>query len=374
MTDTRPSEYKYYNQLMEHLNWDKSKIFPNSLIYPKQIEIHLPADHKKACNLNCPHCQGKYFNKEVNSHWEIEVLELLNNLKGKIPYHIYGGAYSEPLMNPYYMTFLATTKKYGNHFGIHTNGVLLNWLENNQGWLTELNRISTDKKDYLSISLDAGNSKTWGKIKGTKNYKNFDNIISSIEIACKLKNKNSHAIRICYLLTENNCSESNIKSIIKIAKNLKVDSLRFSIPYDNYNINFNEVKEYKKNIEIPLDIKFKKLLKSYLSESKLDIPYIFYMGPEYADVDKMNFKKCVYHAFQITIGADGYIYKCSSSATPTAKHCRLGKFSIDNFEKCIILNNNYNWNPNEMCFKNGIRCNRMALEINTIYNKENCNE
>ena len=137
--DSRPTSYQYWNMLIDHIK-DPSVIFKDEFFWPRQFEIHLPGDHKRSCSLNCKHCQGSKYIKTLG-FWELEVLELLNNLKGAIPYHIYGGAYTEPMINPYYMTFLATTKKYNNHFGIHTNGTMLNLLEETQGWWTELIRI-----------------------------------------------------------------------------------------------------------------------------------------------------------------------------------------------------------------------------------------
>lgn len=372
--DTRPEQYRYYDQLMKHLNGDESIFFNGKLIYPRQFEIHLPADHKKPCNLNCPHCAGKFFDKSLGT-WEMEGLELLDRLEGIIPYHIYGGAYTEPLMNPYFMTFLHMTKKYNNHFGIHTNGTLLNTLEEGFGWLTELNRISTDNVDYLSISLDAGFPWSWGKTKGTKKIHLYnDEIIEGIRKACEIRRKNNgkgHAIRLCYLISPTSGSRENFISIIAIAKDLGVDSLRFSIPFGNYNQSFDKIREYKKNVELPSDDKYRSLLWDLVSESEDEKPYIFYTGPEFTDIDGFNFDKCLYGYYQITYGADGYAYKCSTTATPTAKQCRIGKITsdVEKFKEMIMKNYNSKWDCKKMCFDKGVRCNRMGFEINKGYER-----
>jgi len=372
MEDPRPKQYRYYDQLIEHVDGDKSVFFSDKLIYPRQFEIHLPGDHKRPCDLSCPHCAGKLFVRDLGT-WELDALELLNELKGAIPYHIYGGAYTEPLLNPYYLTFLATTKKYGNHFGVHTNGSLLNWLEENQGWLTELNRLATDNIDYLSISLDAGFSWSWGKTKGTRKSSLFNEIIEGIRKACEIRRKNNgrgHAIRICYLISPVSGNLENFASIVSIAKDIGVDSLRFSIPFGNYNQSFSKIKEYKEEIEVPGNMKYAELLNSFLSKNKREVPYIFYTGPEFTDVDRFTFKRCFYQFYQITYGADGYAYRCSTTATPTAKQCRLGKItsSLDEFHNLIGKNNNPSWDSQKLCFEKGLRCNRMGLEINTLIN------
>ncbi len=368
--DPRPPEYHYWMQLMEHLKGDTDVFFDGRLIYPRQFEIHLPGNHRVPCDLGCLHCAGKYFQKDLGT-WELEALELLNKLQGKIPYHIYGGAYTEPLINPYFMTFLHTTKRYGGHFGIHTNGVLLSRLEEQIGWLTELNRISTDYVDYLSVSLDAGFPWSWAKTKGTKHENLFNEVIQGLRKAVEIRKKaggKGHAIRLCYLISPNSDSPENFGSIVSIAKNIGVDSLRFSIPFACYNQSFDKVREYKRDREVQMTDVYAQRLTSYLSEAQTERPYIFYTGPEFTDVDKFDFKQCVYCYYQITFGADGYAYKCSTTATPTVAMCRLGKITsnLDEFHRLLIRNANPEWDANT-CFKNGARCNRMGLEINRAY-------
>ena len=354
--DTRPPEYRYWKQLTDHV--DPERIFDGTLIYPRQFEIHLPSNHLRPCDLHCPHCAGKYFQKDLGT-WEMDGLELLRKLEGKIPYHIYGGAYTEPLLNPYFMSFLSMTKRYGNHFGIHTNGVLLSKLEEQQGWLTELNRISTDREDYLSISIDAGLSKSWAKTKGAKDYL-FHEIIDGLRKATRMKR--THAIRLCYLISPYSDTPEDFEEIVNIAKETGVDSLRFSIPFAPYNQTFSKVREYKRDRESMTDI-YEEMLSPYLSDG-----YIFYTGPEFTDIDRFTFTQCVYPYYQITYGADGYAYKCSTTATPTMSMCRLGKVTdnLDDFHDILRRNANPRWDAN-VCFRKGARCNRMGLEINDRY-------
>jgi MoaA/NifB/PqqE/SkfB family radical SAM enzyme len=367
--DMRPPEYHYWNQLMEHLNGDIRAFFNGELVYPRQFEIHLPGNHLVPCDMHCTHCAGKKFQKDLGN-WEMDGLELLNNLRGKIPYHIYGGAYTEPLLNPYFMSSLHMTKRHGNHFGIHTNGMLLSKLEEQCGWLTELNRISTDNADYLSVSLDAGLPCSWAKTKGINQENLFNEIIRGINKAVEIKRraKKGHAIRICYLISPHSDSIENFEAIVKIAKDIGVDSLRFSIPFACYNQSFDEVRKYKQMREMPMTNIYEKRLAPYLSSSQSERPYIFYTGPEFTDIDKFDFKQCLYCYYQITYGADGYAYKCSTTATPTMEMCRLGKITsdLDEFHGLLLKNANPNWNA-DTCFSKGARCNRMGLEINKKY-------
>lgn len=361
--DPRPSQYRYWDQLVDHIEpWC---IFDGELHYPRQLEIHLPGNHLKSCQLGCPHCAGKYFDKSLGT-WELDALEVLNQLKGAVPYHIYGGAYTEPLLNPYFMTFLRTTKRYGNHFGIHTNGCYLSELEDLQGWLTELKRIATDGTDYLSVSIDAGLPWAWALTKGTKQDDYFYRIVSGLRKAARMER--SHAIRLCYLISPHSDNLSNFQSIISIAEDLQLDSLRFSIPFACYNQSFDKVREYKRDTEIPNTDKYYEMLEPYLSSGFNERPYIFYTGPEFTDIDKFDFKQCLYGYYQLTFGADGYYYKCSTTATPTMQFCRLGKItgSLDRFHGAVMANLDTEWDAGT-CFDHGARCNRMGLEINRAY-------
>ena len=367
----RPSGYQYFKIVSDHLGNDLTRVFNGELIYPRQIEIHLPGDHNRACNFDCYYCQGRQLEQPL-APFEEEALKIVDELKGRVPYFIYGGAYSEPLLNPYFLDFLKLTKKHGSYFGIHTNGSLLKELEGKQSFLSELCRIATSGQDYLSISLDAGTPESHMK---TKNIKVdwFDAIIEGIRIAAKIRgNSECPAIRVCYLMNRFNSSEREINRIIEIMRDIKVDSLRFSIPYDLYGKDFDRVRSYKQTVEIKQNKTYTDMLKPLMSIDLKERPYVFYISPECQDVDRMIFRQCIYSYYQITLAADGYVYKCSSTASPSFKFNRLGKVTNDlnKLNDMIVANHNPNFNAST-CFKAGARCNRIALEINTTWARMN---
>jgi len=364
-SDLRPDVYNYWDQLVGHLNGNISKIFNGEMIYPRQLEIHLPADHKIPCNFNCVYCAGRKFIKELEP-FEIDALELLRKLDGNIPYVIYGGSYTEPLLNPYLMTFLNITKRTGCHFGIHTNGSLLKRLEEEQGWITELCRIAEDKIDYLSVSLDAVSIESHCRIKNIK-YNWFSEIIEGIRMACEIRT-DKPAIRVCYLMNSFNSSQEEIDKIVKFARDAGVDSLRFSIPFASYAQDFKTVRGYKRNVEQRYSLLYLERIKKYLSKDKLEKPFIFWMSPHFQDIELFDFQQCVYGYYQICWGADGYIYRCTTVSAPNFKDLRLGKLTADfqSLKDMILANQTPSFNCNQ-CFSRGARCNRMGLEINRAY-------
>jgi len=379
MEDKRILEYQYLKQLNKYMKNTEKIFIPGKdkpFIYPKQLEIHLPSDRNITCNLGCEHCFSTLYKKSLGK-WESEGLKLLENLKGKIPYSIFGGAYTEPTANPYLFPYLDIVKKFGNHFGLHTNGTYLLDLEEKQRFLTNVHDISTDKTDYISISLDAGSGKSWSSLKKSP-ADNFWKILSAIEKMTNIRdksNKESHAIRVVYLVSEVTCDLSEFEFITSFAKMCGIDSLRFSIPYDYYNKHFDSVREYKKNTENMLSEIVKNNTKHLVSKDKSCHPYIFYNDSYYTDIDRFNFDTCYYGFFQITLGADGYVYPCSAVAAPTAKHLRRGVVSSELSvfkDQCWEIQNNPVKCKSD-CFKHGLRGNRMALEINEYFNGEGNN-
>lgn len=374
--DRRIPEYQYLKQLQEYIASAMPRYIDGrseSFIYPRQLEIHLPANRQSPCNLKCDHCFGTLYEKDLG-RWEIEGLKLLHNLRGAIPYNIFGGAYTEPLMSPFLFAYLAATKHYNNHFGIHTNGVLLESLDNVHSFFKNLHEISSDKVDYISISLDAGSGSSWSKVKNG-NAKDFYSVLSSIEKMCGIRArscKDSHAIRIVYLASDETAKREEFEFISSFAKAVGVDSVRFSIPYDFYNKSFDEVKKYKENVEDRLEPIIKKATSHLVSKNLDETPYVFWNPPFFTDIERFNFEKCYYGLFQITLASDGYIYPCSAIAAPNAKHLRRGLITsnVKDFDRqCWGLQHDpVRCKPD--CFDHGLRGNRQALEINTCFNKE----
>ena len=364
--NTAPKQYKYFQILKEHLNGDLDKIFGDEIVLPRQLEIHLPGNHKKACNLSCSFCEGRILSKDLCAY-EDKALSLIKDIKGQIPFIIFGGLYSEPLLNPYLMEMVKKTKRTGANFGLHTNGVLLKELEDKQGFISTICEISNSENDYISISIDAGSPEAHKKVKGTK-QSYFADIIGGLRILAQKRNNGYPAFRLSYLISEENSSEKDIKSIVSIAKELGTDSLKFSIPYDLFGRDFVKVKEYKEKVEKEHHSRFYNKIKPFLSKDKRERPYIFYMPPTHQDIDKMNFKQCIYSYYQITIGTDGYVYRCSSTASSSFKANRLGQIpnNFKDLKELIKKNQDKAFNPLQ-CFNMRARCDRVGFDINTSW-------
>lgn len=371
----RPTNYYYFEILRDYLGGNLDKVFTGEFVWPRQIDLHLPGDGKRGCNFHCLHCQGRYYDQTLSTEWVPKAFRLVEKLEGRMPFVVVGGQYTEPLLSPDLMPAMRLAKRTGCFFGTHTNGSLLLQLEKDQGFLSEYCELATSQQDYLSCSLDAGLPESHMKSKRLqKNW--FDGIIAGLARIAEIRgDKKFPTLRIVYLMNEWNTSPEEIANIVSVAKQIGVDSLRFSIPYDNYNHDFDTVRKYKADVEVPLNVPYYELVEPYLSESSDVKPFIFWITPEAQDVDQMNYKQCLFGYFQITLGADGYVYRCSSAASPTLDYNRLGETTddLERFKTMIMQNQSPYWDP-QICFNRSGRCNRCAVEINNawrdIYSKE----
>ena len=357
----RPAGYQYIEILRNHLGGDFSKVFNGELIYPRQMEVHLPGDGKIPCNFHCFYCQGRIL-KQPLGQWEEKGLTLMEKLAGAIPYYIYGGAYTEPLMNDYLSDYLALTKRFHNNFGIHTNGAYL--LEQYPAMV----ELADSPLDYVSISLDAGTAESHSQTKKAgKEW--FGRIILGIGALVQARGDKPYpVIRVCYLMNKFNSSPEEIAHIVTLMRRIGVDSLRFSVPYALYSLHFDRVRKYRDRFEIPFGEQCAATVSPYLSTDVEEKPFIFWHPPGYQDVNKMTYRQCIYSYYQITLGADGWVYRCSSAASPTFAPARLGKITddLDEFNKMVVANHNPDWDAHT-CFGIGARCNRIALEINSMW-------
>ena len=107
----RPAGYQYINILDDWMQKNNTSMFSTKLVYPRQLEIHLPSNKKIACDFHCYYCQGSSLDMSLGLD-EKKALKLMKEIgPNAFEYYIYGGNYTEPLLNPYFMDFIRLTKK-----------------------------------------------------------------------------------------------------------------------------------------------------------------------------------------------------------------------------------------------------------------------
>jgi len=366
MEDNEP--YNYIEKLKSHLGDEMETLLrERRFAYPRQIELHLPGDNVRACNFHCGHCSGKNLEKRLGN-WEDEGIKMLSVLEDRIPWHIYSGIYTEPLLNPKLMHFIETTKANFCHYGLHTNGALLYLREQDENMLTRLSQIS-DGEDYISISLDAGFSESYKKIKGI-NSDAFDDVFLGIQLLSEKKERCGLLgpnIRLTYLMGSENSSPLELERAIKKAEELDVNSIRFSLPFPPQRTQVYP-SEKSEIISKGKEIDFKRNLEYALESANPENVEVIYADSQAKTYELMNnFSECWFPYYQLTIGADGCFYRCSCSDDKAAGNPRITDINLEleDIKKIIAWSQEGCFSP-QSCLSQGIMCNRVGLTLNGL--------
>lgn len=293
-------------------------LFEGNILPPYEILIH----PSSICNLNCEWCIGSFVANKKNSEKLLDnKLIDLNNMK-KIVNDIlsykkeginylngekevfrvknvsFSGITGEPFIAKESILYaIDKLSENGIRVGAFTNGALIE----REMYDTVL------KMGYILISLDAGNSKTYSKLKClNKNSNVFDKVINTIrELNIRKKEINSSTdINIGYVINHYNYTE--IYSVAEILKSIGVHYLRFKTDIASLmNMTENE----------------RNFAKSEIMKAKKDLEDDYFTIVEIHNVlddrkKTRNFSKCFVHYLIGNISADGNVYPCNYHPKP----------------------------------------------------------
>ena len=375
---TPPNQYNVAQSLFGKKNEKITDFISWKFKMPRQIEIHIPPyldpygsnpkPDSNPCIFKCSVCAGKHSGRGLRYGWEKKALGLLSSLKGTVPFTILSGHYTEPMSSPYFFDFLKTTKENGGYFGVHTNGARLVEFEEKFSGLTKALQLpGITSEDFISVSVYGGSPESFYTHTGTSpNTNYFESVLDGIALLGKLKRqlKSPMSFRISYLGTAVNLHKDQLQKIVSLARKAHVDSLRFSIAFAPYNMDFNKVKSVD-DWRIKKEAEILPWLQPYVSFNKSQKPYIFYRPEALTDVglyDKIT--NCFYGYLQVTISARGTWTKCST-VTMSMEH-DLGEVtnSVIDFKKIVKKYQNPEFNACTGCFKKGLRCDPLATTFN----------
>jgi len=265
-----------------------SKIYPTSINY--KIRYFLNSLRGKFnpsflmfgitynCQANCIHCCIKDYIKENEKELTTEetknVLTQAKNLNLMFV-DWFGG---EPILREDIIELV----KYSHNLGFY------NFLETNGFGISKDKLIELKKAglDTLFLSLESTDAKTNDKFKGLKNcYKNAIQCLkNSVEIGLGC------IISTC--TTRENIISGEIKKIIQLAKELKVDGVRLILPISSGKWLHSE--------EVMLTVKEEKKL-----EKLIDYPFVFWES-----IYKYNIKDCASKGKYFYISPFGDVQPC----------------------------------------------------------------
>jgi len=264
--------------------------------------VQVDTDPCNRCNYDCIWCNAFLNMKKSDAIMTEEHLLKLADFYaewGVKSTCISGGG--EPLLNKGIKKFLLRLKENGVDAGIITNGYFLN---------EELDEVIAETCRWIGISMDAGTSETYMKIKGITNEKAFRKVISNIEkLILTIKDKKDKSncdVAYKYLLHPLNSQEIFIAA--QLAKSIGIKDFHLRpVGWDNI------MKTLRKD---PID--FTPLLEDIDKQTeesmKLEDDNFHFYGirhkfkPNFQR--KVNFSRCWASPLVLTFGADGNCHLC----------------------------------------------------------------
>ena len=301
---------------MEMLDRHFSRIlneFNGNILPPYEILIHTSS----ICNLNCKWYIGAYVSSKENKDALLDnnllkkenMVKIVNSIINykKIGYYYknkcnkqysvenvtFSGITGEPLIAKDSILYaIDELSKHNIRVGIFTNGILI----------SKAMHEALLKLGYILISIDAGNNKTYNKLKCNGNdTNNFDLILKNIEDLNQSKKKyNSNTdINVGYVINQYNYNQ--IYELAEKIKRIDVHYLRFKTDIASLLVMNDE----QKNIASEQINQIRKeLCDDYFSV--VEIHNVM------SDKEKTRkFKKCFIHYLIGNISADGRVYLCN---------------------------------------------------------------
>jgi len=232
------------------------------------------------CNLKCPLCptgQGLIKRKAENLSFE-DFKKIMDNLEDTI-FHVRLWNWGEPLLNKDFVKMVKYAKSKKMFVNTSTNSFFLN------------EKIIKDlidaKLDQLIVSLDGASEETYKKY---RKKGSFSKVIKALKKAKELKEQRRikyPEIKLQFIVMKHN--EHEIKKVIKLAKEIGVDTLFF------------------KTLGVMMP-EMKKELKKYLPTNKKFRRYEMYDGK--LNEIKLAGRVCDYLWEEVTINVDGSFVPC----------------------------------------------------------------
>ncbi len=260
--------------------------------------VFLSIDPNSGCNLKCKWCNAsealKYNKDKMTLSTVDNIVELLSKWNTRAVCIAGGG---EPLLNENTPTLANKLIDSGVKVGIITNG-------------TELNKYYKDlmRCEWIGVSIDAGYSETFSKLKGVK-PEIFDKVLNNLKLINDYKKENN--IILCQTTYKYLIHPSNYKELyqaIKNAKEVGCDVFHARPGGDPwFNLSSNKFQFDKEMIESANE-----QIEKARSEFEDDSFKVFGIVHKFTDnwEIKHSFKKCYAVSTNCFISSDGTIGLC----------------------------------------------------------------
>jgi MoaA/NifB/PqqE/SkfB family radical SAM enzyme len=345
--------YNYGDNLLKKFPDIKQRLAEGRMI-PHEVEIHPPPIGEAPCWLRCKHCftQTKFEQEEkIPKDRLIEIIHQIGEgspKTGEKPEKIIlVGFRTDPLNSLAIEGAVQAVKDKGMALGVATKGLRIsNELAN---LLTKRN----ERGDYITFSIDAGNSATYNEVHGVghSTARLYERVLANI---CRLveyrsRHQSPLKIRATYLLTDDNAN-SQVLQFIEDFLSIGVDTVRFSVPIvPKMGSQDRETWHYPLSEERLQEVE--KLILPRVEEDKRVI-YLDFEG----NTEKVM--PCYHRWIAPAVGYDGYLYPCCLVSSQEFDDLRIADLKETDFWDAY-------YSDIRLCFANvNCQCSRPSADMN----------
>ena len=319
---------KYIDSIHEFLTKVKSK-----KVIPYQLEVQ-PGRIKgdKICWLSCSYCYGgssKNTSEKLSPERYIDLLEqTVNGPNGGINKIIFAGYATDPFNYEYIDGLVEKSINLNQIIGVHTKLIKIS------DKMLKLLTSRKNKDDYITVSLDAGDSLTYNKAHNLNpKVKIFDKVLDNITELVKLKKQKKSLIDISvnYLITNENSNLETIERCINKLTKIGVDSIRFTFPQSprGQDHKENPFAPLSKNKDLIISTVTKKI--EDLANNNINTRLTIFDYDKQININEPRTLPCFARFIFPAISYDGYLSNCSQSGAVHFRNMSLGNLSKINF-------------------------------------------
>jgi MoaA/NifB/PqqE/SkfB family radical SAM enzyme len=267
-------------------------------VVPHQLEFQPGSSSSKICWMECPHCYG------INTEHSKERLsleryhEILDEC-ASIPKIIFSGYATDPLFYKHCPELIAHTVRQSQIVGIHSKCLKITdeLIEAVQGCV---------HGSYISISLDAYNDTTYSLAHGYP-HAVYDRIIQNID---QLARETLLQINVNYLVNQWNNDAEGFKQMYNDVMSVGADVVRFSVAQQPH---FGESSVVPESIDWTLvqGLSGVQIYPQWQDEAQVVPCWARWLFP--------------------AVSYDGWLARCSETASPTWDETRLGSLHDHSF-------------------------------------------
>ena len=345
----------------------KTQVIAKTII-PHQVEFQPGPSKGNLCWLKCPYCYGGSVKDTGERMSRDRAVEILNQIAdGGVKKVIFAGYCTDPLNCEYIEDLLEVAIVRGMIWGFNTKA-----LKVSKRFLTLLSSPDIAPKSYISVSVDAGNNKSYCRIHGIQKPSLYDRILNNVTKICLASetSKRSYDVSVTYLINKWNNNKDEIKQFIDDSYSADCDLIRFAFPQSPRNASKQVL------TMIPTQSERKryrdKLLPIIQAEDSEDCRVMLVDADTDHDIHRERTLPCVARWVYPTVGFDGWLYHCSQSSSPEFRAMALGDLNKRDFWDVFydysgaLTHLLDEWEMGEL----GCRCDRKEHVLNERVRKE----